>query len=67
MSWDDDKAAAREKAERLELSFYVFNYSLYVLDGGKRAYSGDDQWSPSGEGDSYRRASEEEIEMWAML
>ena len=61
-----EEMAAKEKAERLDLSFYVANGYCHVFDGGKRSIEDDETWNRCVEG-SYRRATDEEIEMWDLI
>jgi hypothetical protein len=65
---------ARALSDKLNLSFWVYNGSLYLQDGGKRGYSctnPDDTYDGHhyevwGEASS-RNASEEETSMWELL
>lgn len=72
-SFDEEETEAKEKAERLGLSFYVSNGYYNVFDGGKRFYQCAGGFTVDGEtwegssNHSYRRATESEIEMWNML
>jgi hypothetical protein len=59
-----EQKAARDQAERLGLSFYIWSGQLHVDDGGKRAFN-ELGWS-GGINGSYRPATDEEAELWEL-
>ena len=73
-AWMAGFESARALSDKLNLSFWVYNGSLYLQDGGKRGYSCTDSedtydghnwgvWDNA----SSRNASEEETSMWDLI
>lgn len=60
---------AKAKGERYGFGFYIFERFLYVLDNGRaaREEGTDGGWHGGASFCSYRRATEEEIEMWKVI
>jgi hypothetical protein len=71
----DDFEAARAKAERNNLTWYLWMGSVVVMDGGKRARlcsSGEftvegHNWTAHGGSGSMRTATDEEKDLWRTL
>jgi len=71
--WMAGFEAARALSDKLGLSFWVFNGSTYLQDGGKRGYACVDGVTYDGvtwdnfDNASSRNATEEESEMWGLI